>query len=519
MKKILAFIIGASFLFSSCQDWLEVGSETELTEENVFSDESGFHKALTGVYIGMGDPSLYGGMLTWRMLDYYAHYYYNVSGSNDTKFHTHAYSDAYVKGHIKNIWNGLYKLIANCNNTLEHLEAKKDIVHPLSYSLMKGELLTLRAFLHFDLLRMFGHGNYANRVGELSNTLTIPYVTTFSKEIPAQCTYAEIFTLLKKDLNEAIQLMWGENGENCIRANMNLSEDEFDFTRFEEANGDDSYFFTYYSYYQKPRIDYYVAKAILARVMMWEGAAENYDYILDTTAEWTLAETDSNPDAWDWTRAALMTTSEMYKDRIFANEAMWILGVQDLYSKIGEGSWFLNATQYEKCVLSKAVANDIYEYETGNNTGASDWRRTYLLQANGNYYELLKLDQVRGETNYRYKNQIPMVGTAELYYMSAEVSLKKGSKTDACAYLNKVRRARGITTDLVAAELTEEEVMAEIQKEARKEFVCLGQMFYFYKRLGVTNIPNYTTTEMTDELYMFPYPDDEVITGNRVQKY
>lgn len=521
MKKILAFIIGASFLFSSCQDWLEVGSETELTEENVFSDESGFHKALTGVYIGMGDESLYGGMLTWRMLDYFAHYYYNVSGSKDTRFHTHTYNDAYVKGHIKNVWDGLYNLIANCNNTLEHLEVNKDIVHPLSYSLIKGELLTLRAFLHFDLLRMFGHGNYANRVGELSNTLTIPYVTTFSKEIPAQCTYAEIFTLLKKDLNEAIKLMWGENGENCIRAHMNLSEDEFDFTRFEEANGDDSYFFTYYNYYEKPRIDYYVARAILARVMMWEGAAENYDEILKITEEWTLAETDSNPDAWDWTRAALLTTSELNRDRIFANEAIWILGVQNLYDKTMEdnNSWFLNSTQYQKCVLSKTVANDIYEYETGNNTGASDWRRAYLLNANGNYFEPLKLDQVRNEKNYRYKDRIPLCGTAELYYYSAEVSLKKGSKADACAYLNKVRRARGITDDLVAEDLTEEEVMAEIQKEARKEFLCLGQMFYFYKRLGVTSIPNFTTTEMTDDLYMLPYPDDEIITGNRVQKY
>jgi hypothetical protein len=155
MKKILAFIIGASFLFSSCQDWLEVGSETELTEKDAFSDDSGFHKALTGIYIGMGDEALYGGMLTWRMLDYYAHYYYNVAGSNDAQFHAHNYKDAYVAGHISNIWNGLYNLIANCNNALENLEQKQGELDPLGAQLIKGELLTLRAFLHFDLLQFF----------------------------------------------------------------------------------------------------------------------------------------------------------------------------------------------------------------------------------------------------------------------------------------------------------------------------------------------------------------------------
>jgi hypothetical protein len=112
-----------------------------------------------------------------------------------------------------------------------------------------------------------------------------------------------------------------------------------------------------------------------------------------------------------------------------------------------------------------------------------------------------------------------MISSAELYYMAAEVSLKGGNKEAACTYLNTVRNARGITSDfdLNYEELSETEIMAEIQKEARKEFLCLGQMFYFYKRLGVKNIPNYESMEMSDKLYVLPYPDEEVINGNRVQ--
>lgn len=517
MKKILAFIIGASILFSSCQDWLEVGSETELTEKDAFSDDSGFHKALTGIYIGMGDEALYGGMLTWRMLDYYAHYYYNVAGSDDAQFHAHNYKNAYVAGHISNIWNGLYNLIANCNNALEHLDEKQDELDPLGAQLIKGELLTLRAFLHFDLLRLFGCGDYANRVGELSNKLTIPYVTQFSKEIPAQSTYADVFKALKKDLNEAIALLWGENGENCYRYSSAL--EGFDYAPFERANGNSRWFFDLFDYETKPRIDYYVAKSILARVLLWEGDAANYQTILDIVEEWTLSADDSGSDNWDWMWGSLLTTSELYRDRIFAHEAVWHLNVNNLYKKIGEGSWFTDATQYEKILLYKNVANEIYEYESGNNIGANDWRRAYLLSATGNVYEIQKLNQVHGDKNYKYKDIMPMIGSAELYYMAAEVSLKSGNKEAACTYLNTVRNARGITTDfdLNYEELSDTEIMAEIQKEARKEFLCLGQMFYFYKRLGVKNIPNYENMEMTDELYVLPYPDEEVINGNRVQ--
>lgn len=515
MKKILAFIIGASFLFSSCQDWLEVGSETELTEKEAFSDDSGFHKALTGIYIGMGDESLYGGMLTWRMLEYYAHYYYVVPGSNDTQFHSHNYKDAYVAGHINNIWNGLYNLIANCNNALEHLDKKQGELDPLGAQLIKGELLTLRAFFHFDLLRLFGHGNYANRVSELNNKLTIPYVTHFSKEIPAQSTYAEVFKALKKDLNEAITLLWGENGENCYRYSSAL--EGFDYAPFEKANGNSRYFFDLFDYENKPRIDYYVARSILARVLLWEGDSANYQTILDIVEEWTESADDNGSDNWDWIWSSLLTSAELYRDRIFAHEAVWILNVNDLYKKMDEGSWFSDGTQYEKVVLYKDVANEIYEYESGNNIGINDWRRSYLLSFTGNVFEIDKLNQVHGDKNYKYRNNIPMVSSAELYYMAAEVSLKGGNKEAACTYLNTVRNARGIFENLNYSELNEAEIMNEIQKEARKEFLCLGQMFYFYKRLGVKNIPNFESKEMSDELYVLPYPDEEMINGNRVQ--
>jgi len=62
--------------------------------------------------------------------------------------------------------------------------------------------------------------------------------------------------------------------------------------------------------------------------------------------------------------------------------------------------------------------------------------------------------------------------------------------------------------------LTAGEVKAEILKEWRKEFVSLGQLFYFYKRWGVETVVGYSEP-MTDLQYVLPIPDDEITYGNR----
>ena len=80
---------------------------------------------------------------------------------------------------IENIWLKAYNAIANINNELEYLEKEKSILDPINYAIIKGELLGLRAYVHFDLIRLFGYGNVAGREEVLSKE-TIPYVTEYT---------------------------------------------------------------------------------------------------------------------------------------------------------------------------------------------------------------------------------------------------------------------------------------------------------------------------------------------------
>ena len=59
-----------------------------------------------------------------------------------------------------------------------------------------------------------------------------------------------------------------------------------------------------------------------------------------------------------------------------------------------------------------------------------------------------------------------------------------------------------------------DDLQAEIAKEYSKEFMCEGQMFYYYKRLGLKRIGVYRTVAIEpEEVYVIPLPDDELDFG------
>lgn len=77
----------------------------------------------------------------------------------------------------------MYNVIANINNFLEYVDKNKDVlVTERYYETMKGEALGLRAFLHFDLLRMFGP-----IYKEHPASKAIPYRTTLIKTLHLFC--------------------------------------------------------------------------------------------------------------------------------------------------------------------------------------------------------------------------------------------------------------------------------------------------------------------------------------------
>lgn len=66
MNKIsILIILILVWLCNGCDSWLEVNPANEVSKEKLFETESGFEKALNGIYLASASTSLYGQQLSW----------------------------------------------------------------------------------------------------------------------------------------------------------------------------------------------------------------------------------------------------------------------------------------------------------------------------------------------------------------------------------------------------------------------------------------------------------------------
>lgn len=478
-------IIGFS---TSCKKgWLDVTSSNQIRAEEQFKTPAGYRDALMGVYIGMTEKSMYGMDMTWSLVDILSQQY-NPFTDIAVYYTIGAYRYKSISGMAKidAIWNRSYNTIANINSALSQIDKNKGVLDPIEYSIIKGEFLGLRAFVHFDLMRLYGYGNVAARPG-LPGKLAIPYVTNFVKEITPQASYAETFALLQKDVNDALEL---------------LKEDPLYKPGSRPAN--------YYAqvnrngFYNKRelRMNYYAVKALKARLLGWQGGPTNLAEAR-TAAEEVIA---GSP-------ARLITAAAPSSDRLFLPEHIFTLNVNAFINLVNPMLVAESNTDVNALFLLNSVAEELYEVNVPN-TGTQDKRYTNLLQDQTRGKVPIKLQQ-RNES-WQTNNLMPLMKAPEMYYIAVEDYIET-NPPKAIEYLNLVRRSRGITADL-PNNLNKTAVAAELMKEYRKEFIMEGQLFFYYKRLGKTTFPGFPNGIVADDkIYVLPYPDNEVEVGNRVQ--
>ena len=488
MKTKIYTIIILFFLLvaTSCESWLDETANTEIKAEDQFTSEEGFKNALIGIYLNMSGRKSYAQDLTWKVMDLvsqqYADYTSASIGSNIQSFN---YETPGASKVIDNMWHGQYNLIANINSALKYIDKNKGVLNTFSYSIIKGELLALRAFFHLDLLRIYGHGNIANR-SDLDGKLTIPYVTEYKKEATPQLSYDKTFELLLNDLDQAIELL----KEDPIYPNPDRPADYYK----EDIDG----FFNIDS--RVFRMNYYAALATKVRVLTWMGGEDNMANA-STIAQKIIAERFSNT-----------ISGGISADNIFS---VVIPGFEDIYTPYLSAE---NSIGNEEIYFTDNSVAELYETDN-TNIGIADVRFNAFFTpfSHGKICKKL-MYQLRKVGVYEYA-YMPLIKLPELLYVIAEYNATKASPSldIAINVLNSVRKSRGIIED-IPANADKPIVENEIMKEYRKEFVFEGQLFYFYKRKGLITFPGLESNiEANDKIYMLPYPSDEIQFGNRVQ--
>jgi hypothetical protein len=175
---ILLFAIITLGGFAACKKWVDVDAPLQVNEDNVLTSEEGFRHVLNGVYLKMGDSSLYGRELSFGLLSILGRSYdTSITPAIKNMYYQGArynFQDGDVKAGFSRTWESMYQCIANLNYLLTNMESRKSVFATQNnYNTIKGEALGLRAFLYFDLVRMFAPAPAVD-----ANGAAVPYVTT-----------------------------------------------------------------------------------------------------------------------------------------------------------------------------------------------------------------------------------------------------------------------------------------------------------------------------------------------------
>lgn len=487
MKKYIYLII-LLISFTSCKKFLDVRPESEIDKDQLFSTEGGFKEALNGVYNHCAGPFLYGGYLTFSNLDIMAQNY-DFTDVGSQRIANFQYTDEGFTSNNQTIWEYGYRGIANCNNILLAMDAKKALFQGQNYNLIKGEALALRAYLHFDLLRMFAP-SYTNKPGAKG----IPYVTTVTNTDTRFSTVSEVIEKALADLNEAKTLL---STADPILSSAYIVGYPSNDKATETKNAD------LFLQNRRHRMNYFSVCAELARVYIYKA-----DYVNSLANAKIVIDSQKFPFT-DVNDLAVQDVAK--KDRIFYNElltAWYIPQRKDMLATLFSPV----APQYSGTVDH---INEIYEVRQ---TGGLDWRLKYLFlkvtaQSGGERSVLQKYVVNTTPVANLHPLVAPALRLSEMYYIAAEASY--GSNPGAAiSYFNTIRMKRGIENNLTATP-DRDSFLNLLMAEARKEFYGESQMFFMYKRLNRAVVVSETLKiQPSDNIFVFPIPAIEQETNH-----
>ncbi len=458
-RKIYTLLlsIAGCLLTSSCSDWFDVSPSTDVPAEELFETESGFQSALAGIYIGMTNQKAYGDNLSFGMLDQMAQLYDMIPSGASERSAIYQYENETDQGYntkarLADTWTQAYKMIANANNLLKWLDknGERVIASPETRSMLRGEALAIRAYLHFDILRGWGPMNYKGDPTAAA-TPCMPYRTVADNSKQPLRTAEQVLDLILDDLKSAKQLM-------SYEAKKTLTSNDGQTRRF--------------------RFNYHAINAVMARVYCYMGKAEEAitcaQDVIDHCGLELQSANSSDPILFNEVLCGLYLY-EMEKNL----SAFWSDGdklTTQYFSKVSTFNTLFNATS--------GSTNDI-RYRTV---------KRYATE------QVQSLKYIKNE-----KEVVPLIRLPEMYYILCEMK----ALSDSEAKLNEVRHKRGYPASEDEHFKTEADRIKALNREYRKEFYAEGQYYFFLKQHPTAPVEHFNEVTLGKAQYVFPLPDAE----------
>lgn len=485
MKKIVKFgnIVFIFLILYSCSDFLDLAPKNMLSEEVFYETPEQMEFALNGAYSILRSNGV---TKDWYILSEVPsdNTYGQLSGTITNRDEFDKFYLGSLNPYLSTFWNDAYSGINRANKVIEEL-IDSDVEESLKirYTL---EAKFLRAFLHFNLVRIFGD------VPLITKTVTIPE----SYEV-LRTGKNEVYAQIIADLNDAAALPKSYTSQEDIG-----------------------------------RATYGAAKTLLGKVYLTMGdysnAAIHLKEVINSN-QYSLIE-NSTPETCDGFEKYFDPDNHNNKEAIF--EAQFKKG------GFGTGSGWVNAfapgASGDNVVAVGGSSDDnIPEEGMWESWDEGDYRRDFSMalgytnKATGNWVNARHVRKYRdipyanGDSN----NNWPFLRYADVLLMYAECLIQSGDLTTATEYINKTRR-RGFgyqSSDVGSpADISvggKDQLFLAVEKERRNELAFEGHRWFDLVRTGrALEVMTANGKKLNETNLIAPIPQNQIDANPKLEQ-
>ncbi len=200
MKKYIIGLVAASLFLTSCEDFLTVVPETQLSSATFFKNQTDFEQAVNAAYAPLRTITNDRAWLLGEMHSDNTYYARNVLfGAVDNQedladFSVPESNGTSANAHVLNQWRQDYLIIARANQILSLIDGVD--FDAAAKANIKGQALFLRGYAYFELARYFG-----------SVPIHLTPVAVRSESALPPAPEAEVYAQIESDLVAAIPLL------------------------------------------------------------------------------------------------------------------------------------------------------------------------------------------------------------------------------------------------------------------------------------------------------------------------
>ena len=469
LKYMILLLCAVVLATTSCDDFLDITPDGQVKRDPLLSTPEGIEDAMYGVYSQMRQQTLYGQELHFSTMEILSQTLWCYGNTGVTAMSSYNWEHSSVKSVFEGVWTAMYKNISNVNSVLDAPLVANASEYP--YTLYRGEALGLRAFMHFDLVRIFAGQYTVNPAAD-----GIPYATEFSLKTPEFESLEKNYEHILADLHEAEALLADEGGHEGA-GNFMLD--------------------------RQIHFNLYAVQATLARVYLTMGNKEK---------------------AAEYAQKVIAAGKFSLKDKTeVVNDLAGVLSRKETIFGVYFPGFYTNVSgklQQITSYYSLDLREDFMELYERDASGLDFRTMAYFSESgvgDAMKYRLSKFTDIY-ELNNMVSNRpsdlilgVNLIRLPEMYYIAAEALLDSDYDT-ALALYNSVRVHRGLDPLEAGKVLTVE----HINDERYKEMIGEGQTYFNMKRqnLPILSHDGKSTYNPVDGIYSIPVPDVEFENRN-----